>query len=253
MQGVQTFEKYVFKADPDRALCASFLPEPARQNIFLLLAFHDEITRALVPGRSATIAGPMAAYVRLQWWRDVLEGTRPPEHELAPLLLSALQAKKFRTETVTDLLEARESELSAEGDPSSWAAMMLKGSGGLQRAVGEALGITDAETLDGLAACGAAYGAGAMLRHWPVLQKAGGRYLFPGEADGLRQAGLVFLAEAEQKIARGSLAAKAALPAVLARRDLQRDSNQAGRPRGLGDKCAVIAAGLKTRWSGNKT
>lgn len=64
--------------DADRLLCARFLPASAQPGGLVLLAFHNELIRVLAPARSAAVAGPMAGLIRLQWWREVLEKTRPP-------------------------------------------------------------------------------------------------------------------------------------------------------------------------------
>ncbi|OAG74996.1 Phytoene/squalene synthetase-like protein [Acetobacter malorum] len=233
----------VRRADPDRALCARFLPASVRADVEVLLAFHTELTRALAPARSAAIAGPMAGLIRLQWWRDVLEGARTPDHELAPPLLSALERGVLCRETLLRILSAREAELNPQPDVRVWRKMMQDGAGGVQRAVGEALGVQDESILVRLEACGAAYGTGAMLRHWPRLQQSG-RYLFPGDEAGLRQEGEAFLAACN--VASLPPAGRlAVLPAVLAERDLARNSAQAGQPRGLGDRLAVMRAGWK--------
>ncbi|MCG4253286.1 squalene/phytoene synthase family protein [Acetobacter senegalensis] len=238
-------EERVRKVDPDRALCARFLPDAVRPDVFGLIAFHDELVRALAPARSAAVAGPMAGFIKLQWWREVLEGTRAPDHELAPLMVSAIRKGTFQQATLLRVLEAREAELSPEPDEAAWRSMMRNGAGALQRAVGEALGLQDEALLVRLEAVGAAYGAGAMVRHWPKLQQSG-RYLFPGGEAALQQAGRAFLAEADVKSLprKGRLAA---LPAVLAARDLARNSEQAGQPRGIGDRLAVMMAALKAR------
>lgn len=236
-------EETVRQVDPDRALCAGFLPASVRPDVTVLLAFHAELTRALAPARSAAIAGPIAGLIRLQWWRDVLEEERAPDHALAPAVLSAIRRGVFRRETLLRLIGAREVELNPSPDVSVWRQMMLDGAGGVQRAVGEALGVRDDAVLTRLEACGAAYGAGAMVRHWPRLHQSG-RYLFPGDEDGLRQEGRGFLqaSDVDSLPVQGRLAA---LPAVLAGRDLARGDAQAGQPRGLGDRLAVMRAGWK--------
>lgn len=244
MVSASSLEDRVKAEDPDRALCAQFLPRGVREDVFTLLAFHNEVTRALAPARSSAVVGPMAGYVRLQWWRDVLEGTRAPEHEIAPLMLAALERGVFQYSTVLGILDARETELAPEQDAAHWSGMMLKGSGGLQRAVGEALAVQDPTLFDQLSACGAAYGAGAMLRHWPVLQKSG-RYIFPGSPEGLQKIAKTWLEQSDNKQSVPRPYQVALLPAVLARRDIGRGSQSAGMARGIMDRLAVMAAGLK--------
>ncbi|HEY8613226.1 MAG TPA: squalene/phytoene synthase family protein, partial [Roseomonas sp.] len=114
---------------------------------------------------------------------------------------------------------------------------------------------------------GAAYGLAGTLRSLPVLLVAG-REALPREilskgsspseaADQLRSlaaSGLEALEPARHAL-RGlpRRAVAAALPAVLARRDLARLSSPGWRwdtppgPRGLGDRMAVTWAGLRSR------
>ncbi|MFT8675865.1 MAG: squalene/phytoene synthase family protein [Acetobacter sp.] len=232
-------------ADPDRMLCARFLPRSCRSGAWAVLGFHNEVIRALAPGRSGAVAGSMAGYIRLQWWRDVLEGVRGPEHELAPRLVALVEQGLVARATLLRLVASAEAELAqrdAEGAGiAQWRGMLRDGAGALQRAMGELLGVRDDNILLRLEACGMAYGAGAMLRHGAVLER-GGRFLFPGPAEDLRREGQRLLAE----LAGPGLSASwraAALPAVLARRDLARRGEQAGHPRGVGDRLAVMAAG----------
>lgn len=247
-------------ADPDRMLCTAFMPPPARERACVLLAFHNELLRAIQPARSSAVAGSLAGMVRLQWWREVLEGRRPPEHSLAPKLLEAVAHGYLSRETVLRLVLSAEMELDRQASPDSvpaseaWEQMLRDGAGALSAGMGEVLGVREPAGLNALEWCGMAYGAGAMLRHWGVLE-GGGRFLYPGPVSALHQAGCAFAAQAGtfgqqegKHIAGWHLAA---LPLVLARRDLARYATagqkaaQAGRPRGIGDRLAVILAGWK--------
>lgn len=230
-------------SDPDRLLCARFLPGPAQHGALVLIAFHNELIRALAPARSAAVAGPMAGLLRLQWWREVLERTRPPEHTLAPLLVDMVARGQVRQQTLLRLVQSCEVELTGPRDVASWHGMLRDGAGAMQRAVGELLGQEDANALHTLELCGMAYGAGAMLRHWPALQQSG-RFVWPAEVDALRQQGRAWLEELDWPHLPQTLRL-AALPAVLARRDLLRGTAQADQPRGLGDRAAVLWQGLK--------
>lgn len=231
------------RADPDRALCLWFLPSSVHDAAYVLLAFHNELIRALAPARSASVAGPMAGYIRLQWWREVLEGQRKPEHVLAPAIMALVQSGQLQRETCLRMIAAREIELEPTQDVERWMLMMRDGAGAFQQAVGELLGVRDSVTLQRLAAGGAAYGAGTMLRHWPLLAGSG-RFLFPGPQEQLRQVGRVFLQDCRFEALEPKFR-KAVLPAVLAKRDLARGSEQAGLPRGIGDRLAVCAAGIQ--------
>ena len=61
----------VRRADPDRFLTALFAPPGRREDLFALYAFNHETARAREVTRE-----PMMTMIRLQWWREVVEGTR---------------------------------------------------------------------------------------------------------------------------------------------------------------------------------
>ena len=76
--------------DPDRYLATLFAPADARETLFVLYAFDHEI------GRVRRIVGePMAGLVRLQWWRDALEGIATGK-PLAHPVVEALHARWAR-------------------------------------------------------------------------------------------------------------------------------------------------------------
>lgn len=229
--------------DADRLLCARFLPASAQAGGLVLLAFHNELIRVLAPARSAAVAGPMAGLIRLQWWREVLEKTRPPEHILAPFLLGMMACGQARLATLLRLVHSCEMELTGARDQPTWEGMMRDGPGALQRAMGELLGVKDPAILLRLEACGMAYGAGAMLRHWPVLQQSG-RFIWPAQQEALRLQGQAWLAALDWPHLPAPFRL-AALPAILAKRDLAGTARQAGQPRGLGDRAALMWQGVK--------
>lgn len=74
----------VRRHDPDRFLCALFAPAGAREALFTLYAFNHELARAREAAREPTLA-----LIRLQWWREVVEGTRK-RHEVAEPLADAI-------------------------------------------------------------------------------------------------------------------------------------------------------------------
>ena len=63
----------VRRHDPDRFLTALFAPPEKRDALLTLYAFNHELARA----REA-VSEPPLALIRLQWWREVVEGARPP-------------------------------------------------------------------------------------------------------------------------------------------------------------------------------
>jgi phytoene synthase len=256
--------------DPDRFLCALFAPAAKRGALFALIGFNHELARA----REAA-TNPMAALIRLQWWRDTVEeaaaGRPPRRHEVALPLHAAITAGALDPQDLLSMADAREAETEEEGIPTRAAfdAYLRGTAGGFTVAAGRLLGAAG-EELVRLQSRGAAYGLAGVLRS--VAAHAGaGRCLLPG--DILAEAGLsaaavlaspasaapvirTLAAEGRERLAmaqRGAAvprsAIAAALPAVLAARDLRRLAS--GRdvpvPRGFGDRAAVILAGLRGR------
>ncbi|WP_372619266.1 squalene/phytoene synthase family protein [Falsiroseomonas sp.] len=257
--------------DPDRFLCALFAPAERRPALFALLAYNHELARA----REAA-SNPIAALIRLQWWREAVaeaaEGRPARRHEVATPLHAAIAAGLLDPADLSALADAREAEAAEEGLPTrvAFAAHLRGTAGGVAVAAGRLLGAAG-EALVALQALGAAYGLAGVLRS-VAAHAAQGRCLLPGDAlaeAGLDAAAVIQAPESAAPVIRrlaeaglGDLAAAraaaggvprgavaAALPAVLAARDLRRLA--AGRevpaPRGLGDRMAVTLAGLRGR------
>lgn len=254
--------------DPDRFLCALFAPAARRPALWLLIAFNHELARA----REAA-SNPLAALIRLQWWREAVEAARdgapPRRHEIAAPLQEAIAAGRLDASALLGMIAAREAEAQAEGPPTEadFAAFLRGSAGGWSHAAALALGATP-EAAERLRALGAAYGLAGVLRS-VAAHAAQGRCLLPGDrlarlgldaeaviaaparAWPLRRElaaeGLAALAGASQEVPPAAIAA--ALPAVLARRDLARlaQGREVATPRGLGDRAAVIWHGLRGR------
>ena len=103
-------------ADYDRYLSALFAPVGRREALFALIAFNHEIAR--IP---EAVSEPMLGRIRLQWWREVLEAVDAGEparrHEVAVPLADAIRACSLERAPFDRLLDARESDLEAEGPP----------------------------------------------------------------------------------------------------------------------------------------
>src|SRR5208282_2357723 len=89
----------VRRHDPDRFLCALFAPADRRETLFLLYAFNHELARA----REAT-SQPTLTLIRLQWWREVIEGARR-HHEVAGPLGDALDAGRLDAADLGGMIE----------------------------------------------------------------------------------------------------------------------------------------------------
>jgi phytoene synthase len=78
-------EALVRAADKDRYLASLFAPAAARQHLHALYAFASEIARVREAARE-----PLPGEIRLQWWRDVLEGEGRGEVSANPVAASLL-------------------------------------------------------------------------------------------------------------------------------------------------------------------
>lgn len=224
-----TFLSRLRHADPDRFFCTLFAPTCKRELLAILYLFNNELARA-----REVASEPMLALIRLQWWREVVEGQRK-KHDIATPLSDALEAGVFHASELEALITAREAEAGEIADFPAFLAYARGTGGRLARIAGRLLGADSPEIED----LGTAYAISGILRAAPYLARQN-RSLLP--ADGTEPA---YLAEHAAKLLRAKpprIALAAALPAVLARRDLSRPHE-----RNLGDRVAVLRAGLTGR------
>lgn len=252
----------VRRHDPDRFFCTLFAPPAQREALFTLYAFNHELARA-----REVASEPMLALIRLQWWREVVEGTRK-RHEVASPLADAIAQGLLLPEDLLTMIEGREREADASiPDLAAWRDYLSAIAGTLAVAAGRLLGGKSA-ALDRLRALGTGYGMVGQLRSVGILARAG-RCQLPEDAlaaqgltvhDVIAHRGpdqlLIVLRDLAAQAAEtlraggGALPAPvhaAALPAVLARRDLQRIGAPI-TPRGLGDRLAILAAATLRRF-----
>src|SRR5581483_4695324 len=98
-------EATVRRHDPDRYYATLFAPADKRPLLFALYAFNYEIARVAEHARE-----PMLGEIRLQWWREAVEGARankPMAHDVARAR-SALFARTDLPQSEFDtMLDAR--------------------------------------------------------------------------------------------------------------------------------------------------
>lgn len=170
--------------DPDRWLTALFAPDAKRPALLALYAFNLEIART-----AEQVSEPMLGAIRLQWWRETLDGIRagkPRRHPVAEALHAA-GAAYWSEADFNSLIDARERDLNPE--PMADMAALLQyadaSSAPLLRLAGEALGAPlQAETSR---PAGQAYALIGLLRAVP-FHAAQERVMIP--ADLLRRQGL---------------------------------------------------------------
>jgi len=258
-QSLSACAEIVRRHDPDRFLTALFAPPAKRETLFILYAVNHELARA-----REVVSNPMLALIRLQWWREVAEGARR-RHEVAGPLGEALDEGRLDAADVLALIDGREAEAEPIATEAAFCEYVRATAGGVAVAAGRALGAAG-PALDALRDLGAAYGVTGILRSVPALARQS-RCVLP--EDVLAQHGLnvenviadpdrvasgpirqCIAATASEWLLAGRAtrlpkqAIAAALPAVLARRDL----THRGIPeRGLADRVAVTAAAMRGR------
>ena len=236
------------RTEPDRMLGVWFAPPALRAPLILLYAFDHELARA----RAVTSSGPMAL-IRLHWWREVVEGA-DRRHPLALALRAALDQGVLGQEDLLGLIAAREAEAEPIEDEAAFIRYVEGTAGAVMRIGGMLLGAADSDAV-ALQRLGTGCGVALLLRATPRL-RALGRDLLP--EDGTRPDQLAAIARPLLATPTPRVALAATLPAILARRDLARvkfsgvgfaedERNRAVPLRGLGDRLAVIRAGLLGR------
>jgi phytoene synthase len=154
----------VRQADPDRYFSALFAPEAKRPFLFALYAFNIELARV-----AASVREPMMGEIRLQWWRETLEGARaarPRAHDVARALAETLAQVELPGDLFAAMIDARAFDF-LEGtfaDREKRDAYLDATSASLMRLAARVLAADD--RLDGLAhEAGLAYGLAGLLRN----------------------------------------------------------------------------------------
>jgi phytoene synthase len=168
----------VRQLDPDRYAATLFAPAASRPHLFALYAFSAEIARV----RDA-VSSPMPGEIRLQWWRDALEGTARGDAAANPVA-AALEDTIARFElprgALLDMIDARVFDLYDDPMPSTGDLEGYLGetSSALVRLASIVLaGGRNPEGAEAAGHAGVAYGISRLLRALPWDARAGRLYL----------------------------------------------------------------------------
>jgi len=223
-------ENLVRAGDKDRWLASLFAPADRRAHLHALYAFNLEVARVRELARE-----PMAGEIRLQWWREVIAGTRPGEaaaNPVAAALLETIARFGLSSQTLADLIEARAFDLYDDPMPSmeAFAGYGRRTAAGLIELAAQVLGGASPGVCEAAVPAGIAYATTGLLRAFALHASRGQLYL---PADVLERHGVstsdVFAGRATEPLraalaelrafARGNLAAFAArrgeLPAAV--------------------------------------
>ncbi len=114
-------ERLVRVPDKDRYLASLFAPAGRRPYLFALYAFALELARVKM-----LVKEPIAGAIRLQWWREAIEGLRADEAAANPVMTALQDAVRQTGATLAPLttaVEAHEAEL--QGTPPVGAAAVV--------------------------------------------------------------------------------------------------------------------------------
>ncbi|MBM3608964.1 MAG: phytoene/squalene synthase family protein, partial [Alphaproteobacteria bacterium] len=103
------------ESDRKRWLACLFIPQAVREHVIALHAFSHEITRV-----RDVISEPQLGEIRLQWWREAIEGSREGEALLNPVaavLLNAMRICNLPQAPLLNLIEARRFDLYNDAMP----------------------------------------------------------------------------------------------------------------------------------------
>jgi phytoene/squalene synthetase len=99
-------------ADPDRYFAALFAPASLRPPLMALYAFNHEVARV-----AETVREPMLGAIRLEWWRETVEGAAngaPRNHDVAKGLAALFATGRVGLSDFEILIAARSFDSSAD-------------------------------------------------------------------------------------------------------------------------------------------
>ncbi len=105
-------EALVRAADKDRFLATLFAPAERRGPLFALYAFNGEIARV-----REVVREPLAGEIRLQWWRDAINGLARGDADANPVaaaLLAVVRDYGLPSQALLDLIDAHRFDLYSE-------------------------------------------------------------------------------------------------------------------------------------------
>jgi len=169
--------RVVSQNDKDRYLASLFIADPARRHVLALYALNAEVSAV----RDRT-AEPMAGEVRLQWWRDALNGSAAGGYEgnpVAAAIIDTLRGREHWVSELENLLEARAFDLYGDPMPSTDALRgYLKATvSSLFTLAGKMIEGDEERVARAAEPAGLAYGLCGLLRSVPLHASRGQIYL----------------------------------------------------------------------------
>lgn len=177
----------VRRADYDRFLTVLFAPPAARERLFALYAFNHEIAKV-----RETVSEPMLGQIRLQWWREAIEGIyagSPRKHGVVEALAAVVAERRPPLAGFEALIDAREFDLAGRA-PATLAELEAYCEGTASQLLwlaADLLGVADEATHAKLRPLGIAWALTGLVRAIPFHTRARRQYI---PADIAAEAGL---------------------------------------------------------------
>lgn len=164
--------------DHDRFLTLLFASASKRPALIALYAFNLEIARV-----AETVTEPMMGHIRLQWWRETLEGLPRDETRGHAAAVALHEANVFPLDALSRHADARERDLSEDvfEDMNQLEAYAEATSSSLMQLAAQALDVQKAEAAgETIRHAGIAYALTGILRALP-LHASQGRLMLPAD------------------------------------------------------------------------
>lgn len=139
----------VQEADRERYVCNLFLPRDARPAVFAVHALNTELARV-----REVVSEPTIRRMRMQWWRDALDGAargEPLPNPIVEAVSHALVARPLIRPWLDQLIDEREHDLELVTQPEDerWVHAYADGTAGaLLHAALEAVGVDEGARSD---------------------------------------------------------------------------------------------------------
>jgi phytoene synthase len=158
----------VRRHDRDRFLTALFLPGAERSDVLAVYAFNIEIAAV-----REMVGEPLAGLVRLQWWRDALDGIcggTPPAHPVAEALSLAVRRRRLGRSCFETAIDARAGDIEGRQPPTPAAleAYAAATSAGINALVLEILGNKSESAAEAGRRVGIAWALTGLMRAVPA-------------------------------------------------------------------------------------
>ncbi|MEE8334269.1 MAG: phytoene/squalene synthase family protein [Alphaproteobacteria bacterium] len=153
--------------DRDRYLVSLFAPDPERRALFALYAFNLEISKI-----RESVSEPMLGEIRLQWWRDALDGIKagaPRQHTVVLALSAAVGRHDLSIDRMGRIIDSRAFDLE-DRQPANLEELTAyagDSSGELACLALEVLGVRDPPAMAAGHAVGVAWALVGLIRAVP--------------------------------------------------------------------------------------